>query len=178
MLLAALLQWHSRQPAPSRPRRPCPQNEAFEYELEELSGSVKKKQKPPPRVGELEELVASYTSHVSHLEKLLRCVDNDTIAADELEDIKAEMDEALVRPLAACQPLPLQATPKAGGYCSLSHWAVRRCFVVMVVSYQSASTPASPAVPLPRRTSTARVTTTTRTRAPRTWPPPRSCTAP
>lgn len=34
---------------------------------------------------------------MTHLEKVLRCVDNDTIAPDELEDAKNELDGALVR---------------------------------------------------------------------------------
>ncbi len=73
------------------------QVEECEYELEELQGSVKKKQKPPPRLTELEELVTRHKEHVLRLEKVLRCIDNETITPDELEDLKNDMEMYLVR---------------------------------------------------------------------------------
>lgn len=66
--------------------------EECEFEHEELQQGMKKKQKPPPRVQELEELVSSYKSHVDHLERLLRCIDNETIQPDELEEVKSELE--------------------------------------------------------------------------------------
>lgn len=53
--------------------------EECEFEHEELQQGMKKKQKPPPRVQELEDLIASYKAHMDHLERLLRCIDNETI---------------------------------------------------------------------------------------------------
>lgn len=38
----------------------CPQVEEFEYEMEELQGSLKKKSKPPPRLTELEGIVTQH----------------------------------------------------------------------------------------------------------------------
>lgn len=64
--------------------------------MEELQGSVKKKQKPPPRLTELEELVARHKEHIARLEKVLRCIDNETIQPDELENLKADMESYLV----------------------------------------------------------------------------------
>ena len=40
--------------------------------MEELQGSVKKKQKPPPRLTELEETVVRHKEHINRLEKVLR----------------------------------------------------------------------------------------------------------
>ncbi len=47
--------------------------------MEELQNNMKKKQKPPPRVAELEELLGHFKEHVDNLEKVLRCIDNETI---------------------------------------------------------------------------------------------------
>mmetsp|Transcript_4548 Transcript_4548/g.9783 ORF Transcript_4548/g.9783 Transcript_4548/m.9783 type:complete len:769 (-) Transcript_4548:780-3086(-) len=66
--------------------------EESEYEMEELQGNIKKKQKPPPRLLELEELVNRHKEHIVRLEKVLRCIDNEAIAPEELEDIKADME--------------------------------------------------------------------------------------
>jgi hypothetical protein len=46
------------------------QVEEKDYEIEEIQGALKKKQKPPPRLGELEEIVAQYREHVDYLEKV------------------------------------------------------------------------------------------------------------
>ena len=46
------------------------QVEEFEYEIEELQGNMKKKQKPPPRLAELEEIIGHYKEHVDNLEKV------------------------------------------------------------------------------------------------------------
>lgn len=75
----------------------CPQVEEIEYEIEELQGNVKKKQKPPPRLTELEELATRHKEHISRLEKVLRCIDNEAIQPDELEQLKGDMDLYLVR---------------------------------------------------------------------------------
>jgi CCR4-NOT transcription complex subunit 3 len=64
----------------------------MEAEMEELSANVKKKQKPPPRLTELEEQVNRIKDQTDKLEKLLRCIDNETISPDELEDLKADVD--------------------------------------------------------------------------------------
>ncbi len=40
--------------------------------MEELQTGLKKKQKPPPRLAELEDLIKGYRDHVDHLERLLR----------------------------------------------------------------------------------------------------------
>jgi len=72
------------------------QIEEFDYEMEELQGNMKKKQKPPPRLAELEELIGHYKEHVDNLEKVLRCIDNETIQPDELEDLKNDLDSYLV----------------------------------------------------------------------------------
>lgn len=77
----------------------CPshaQIEEHEYEIEELQGALKKKQKPPPRMAELEETVTQYKLHVDHLEKVLRCIDNEAIQPDELEDLKNDFESYLV----------------------------------------------------------------------------------
>ena len=65
--------------------------------MEELQANVKKKQKPPARLTELEETVGRFKDHVDRLEKLLRCIDNETIQPEELDDLKAEVDTYLVR---------------------------------------------------------------------------------
>ncbi len=49
-----------------------PQVEEVEYEMEELQGNVKKKQKPPPRLTELEVLASRHKDHISRLEKVLQ----------------------------------------------------------------------------------------------------------
>ncbi|GFH21633.1 uncharacterized protein HaLaN_18981, partial [Haematococcus lacustris] len=69
--------------------------EEYEYEMEELQVNVKKKQKPPARLTELEEVVARHKDHVGRLEKVLRCIDNETIAPEELEDLKSDMESYL-----------------------------------------------------------------------------------
>ena len=66
--------------------------EECEFEHEELQQSMKKKQKPPPRVQELEDLISSYKAHMDHLERLLRCIDNETISPDELDEVKSELE--------------------------------------------------------------------------------------
>ncbi|KAF5836243.1 Not1 N-terminal domain, CCR4-Not complex component-domain-containing protein [Dunaliella salina] len=67
--------------------------EESEYELEELGlGGGKKNKKPPPRVAELEEIVGRHKEHMGRLEKVLRCIDNETIHPDELEDLKSDME--------------------------------------------------------------------------------------
>eukprot|EP00983_Pelagomonas_calceolata_P032234 1011668-Pelagomonas_calceolata.AAC.3 len=71
--------------------------EESEYELEELGlGGGKKNRKPPPRVAELEEIVGRHKEHMGRLEKVLRCIDNETIHPDELEDLKSDMEMYLV----------------------------------------------------------------------------------
>lgn len=72
------------------------QVESMEAEMEELQANVKKKQKPPPRLTELEELVNRHKDHIEKLEKLLRCIDNETITPDEMEDLKTDLDMYLV----------------------------------------------------------------------------------
>lgn len=64
--------------------------------MEELQANVKKKQKPPPRLTELEELVNRHKDHIEKLEKLLRCIDNETITPDEMDDLKSDLDMYLV----------------------------------------------------------------------------------
>jgi CCR4-NOT transcription complex subunit 3 len=64
--------------------------------MEELQGGMKKKAKPPPRLTELEELVARHKEHVVRLEKVLRCIDNETIQPEELENLKGDMEMYLV----------------------------------------------------------------------------------
>ncbi|KAG1667352.1 hypothetical protein FOA52_001412 [Chlamydomonas sp. UWO 241] len=66
--------------------------EEREFELEELQGGLKKKQKPPPRITELEEVITFFRAHVGAMEKVLRCIDNEAIAPDELEDLKGEYE--------------------------------------------------------------------------------------
>lgn len=73
----------------------------MEAEVEELQANVKKKQRPPQRLTELEDLVGRFKDHTDRLEKLLRCIDNETIQPEELEDLKGEMDMFLVR-MRAC----------------------------------------------------------------------------
>lgn len=80
----------------SSPPFPNTQIEEHEYEIEELQGALKKKQKPPPRMAELEETVTQYKLHVDHLEKVLRCIDNEAIQPDELEDLKNDFESYLV----------------------------------------------------------------------------------
>ena len=71
--------------------------EESEYELEELGqGGGKKNKKPPPRIAELEEIVGRHKEHMGRLEKVLRCIDNETIHPDELENLKTEMEMYLV----------------------------------------------------------------------------------
>ena len=64
--------------------------------MEELQGTMKKKQKPPPRLAELEEAIGKHKEHVDNLEKVLRCIDNETIQPDELDDLKADLESYLV----------------------------------------------------------------------------------
>ncbi|KAG2452201.1 hypothetical protein HYH02_003232 [Chlamydomonas schloesseri] len=66
--------------------------ETMEAEMEELQASVKKRQKPPARLTALEETVGRHKEHVDRLEKVLRCIDNETIQPDELSDLKEDMD--------------------------------------------------------------------------------------
>ncbi|EFJ47006.1 hypothetical protein VOLCADRAFT_92540 [Volvox carteri f. nagariensis] len=66
--------------------------ESMEAEMEELQVTVKKRQKPPVRLTSLEETVGRHKDHIDRLEKVLRCIDNETIQPDELSDLKEEMD--------------------------------------------------------------------------------------
>ncbi|PNW84264.1 hypothetical protein CHLRE_04g227350v5 [Chlamydomonas reinhardtii] len=66
--------------------------ETMEAEMEELQANVKKRQKPPARLTALEETVGRHKEHVDRLEKVLRCIDNETIQPDELSDLKEDMD--------------------------------------------------------------------------------------
>ncbi len=64
--------------------------------MEELAVTVKKRQKPPARLTALEETVGRHKDHIDRLEKVLRCIDNETIQPDELSDLKADMEMYLV----------------------------------------------------------------------------------
>lgn len=64
--------------------------------MEELAGSVKKKQKPPARYVELEEDLVRHKDHLSRLDKVLRCLDNDSIMPEELDELKEGMEAYLV----------------------------------------------------------------------------------
>ena len=75
------------------------QVEEFEYEMEELQANIKKKQKPPARLTELEDVVNRHKEHVLKLEKVLRCIDNETITPEELEDLKTDLEMYLVSSL-------------------------------------------------------------------------------
>ncbi|GLC40209.1 hypothetical protein PLESTB_000675400 [Pleodorina starrii] len=66
--------------------------ETMEAEMEELQVTVKKRQKPPARLTSLEETVGRHKDHIDRLEKVLRCIDNETIQPDELSDLKEDMD--------------------------------------------------------------------------------------
>ncbi|GFR41831.1 hypothetical protein Agub_g2606 [Astrephomene gubernaculifera] len=66
--------------------------ETMEAEMEELQVTVKKRQKPPARLTALEETVGRHKDHIERLEKVLRCIDNETIQPDELGDLKEDMD--------------------------------------------------------------------------------------
>lgn len=58
-------------------------------------------------MAELEETVTQYKLHVDHLEKVLRCIDNEAIQPDELEDLKNDFESYLV--------CAVQHSAKAGG---------------------------------------------------------------
>ncbi|GLI70979.1 hypothetical protein VaNZ11_016083 [Volvox africanus] len=66
--------------------------ETMEAEMEELQVTVKKRQKPPARLTSLEETVGRHKDHIDRLEKVLRCIDNETIQPDELSDLKEDVD--------------------------------------------------------------------------------------
>ncbi|KAG2485337.1 hypothetical protein HYH03_015919 [Edaphochlamys debaryana] len=66
--------------------------ETMEAEMEELQVTVKKRQKPPARLTALEETVTRHKDHIERLEKVLRCIDNETIGPEELSDLKEDMD--------------------------------------------------------------------------------------
>lgn len=72
------------------------QVEMMEAELEDLQGNTKKNKKPPPRMQELEDSVKCLKNHIGKLEKLLRCIDNETINSDELEQLKSDFEYYLV----------------------------------------------------------------------------------
>jgi CCR4-NOT transcription complex subunit 3 len=60
------------------------QVEAFDSEIESLQSSVKRKQKPPPRLAHLEESVNRHKTHIGRLEQIIRLLDNDALQPDEL----------------------------------------------------------------------------------------------
>ncbi|GMH45370.1 hypothetical protein BSKO_13327 [Bryopsis sp. KO-2023] len=70
------------------------QIDEFEAELESLGGPMHKKSKARPhRIQCLEESVDRHKSHIMRLEQVMRCLDNDTICADEVEEQLKEMVE-------------------------------------------------------------------------------------
>ncbi|MEW5316250.1 MAG: hypothetical protein WDW38_007631 [Sanguina aurantia] len=69
--------------------------EQVNEEMEELQGNVKKGKKPPARYTELEELLGRHKDHLARLDRVLRCLDNDTIAPEELDELKEGMEAYL-----------------------------------------------------------------------------------
>lgn len=74
----------------------CCQIEAYEYEVEELQGNLKKKAKPPARLVQLEDILSVHKKHTIQLEKALRCLDNDAITPDEVDALRDDMEYYLV----------------------------------------------------------------------------------
>jgi CCR4-NOT transcription complex subunit 3 len=74
------------------------QVEEFEAELEALSGGARaKKGKTPPRVAHLDDSAARHRAHIARLEQLLRLLDNDEIATEEVEAVRELVDDYLDR---------------------------------------------------------------------------------
>ncbi|KAK9814381.1 hypothetical protein WJX72_004900 [[Myrmecia] bisecta] len=70
--------------------------ETFDAELEGLQGQ-KKKNKPPPRMAHLEESSTRHRQHVVRLEQILRLLDNEALAPDEIEEVKELVEDYLER---------------------------------------------------------------------------------
>ena len=75
---------------------PDAQVENFDAEIEQL-GTMKKKAKPPPRAGHLEESVTRHKAHITRLEQMLRLLDNEQLNPEDIEEVKDMVDDYLER---------------------------------------------------------------------------------
>eukprot|EP00803_Ostreobium_quekettii_P010086 evm.model.scf_310.3 EVM.evm.TU.scf_310.3 scf_310:9187-17505(+) len=64
------------------------QVDEFESELESLYTAAKKGKKSPDRKNHLEDSVARHKQHITRLEQVMRCLDNETVNAEDVGDIK------------------------------------------------------------------------------------------
>ncbi|KAI7844515.1 hypothetical protein COHA_001873 [Chlorella ohadii] len=72
------------------------QIEEFEAEAE-AAATLKKGKKPAPRVVHMEESIARHRQHIVRLEQILRLLDNDAMAAEDVEGVKDLVDDYLER---------------------------------------------------------------------------------
>jgi CCR4-NOT transcription complex subunit 3 len=70
--------------------------EQYESEMEELQANQKKKSKPSPKMAQLEETVGLHKEHMEKLDKILRALDNDMVAAEEVVDLQEDMEYYMV----------------------------------------------------------------------------------
>ncbi len=74
------------------------QLEEFDAELEGLQAvKTRKGAKPAPRLVHLEESVLRHRTHIARLEQLLRLMENDAVAPDEVLEVKDLVDDYIER---------------------------------------------------------------------------------
>jgi CCR4-NOT transcription complex subunit 3 len=71
--------------------------ERFEAEAEEIGPPKGRRAKPPPRLAHLEESAARHRAHVVRLEQLMRLLDRDEVAPEEVEGVRDAVDDYLER---------------------------------------------------------------------------------
>ena len=64
------------------------QVDEFESELESISSASKKSKKSPERKSHLEDSVGRHKQHITRLEQVMRCLDNATVNAEDVSDVK------------------------------------------------------------------------------------------
>jgi CCR4-NOT transcription complex subunit 3 len=64
------------------------QIDQFESEVE----AIPAKKRNTPRVETLQKAVARHNWHIDKLERTLRCLENDTLSTDQVEEIKDSVD--------------------------------------------------------------------------------------
>jgi CCR4-NOT transcription complex subunit 3 len=74
------------------------QIEAFEAEIETIAEPKKSKSKTrPPRLGHLEESMSRHLQHIQRMELVLRLVDNEALAPEDVTDLKDLVDDYVER---------------------------------------------------------------------------------
>ncbi|CAL5228864.1 g12075 [Coccomyxa viridis] len=73
------------------------ETETFDAEMEGLASNVKKNKKLPARHGHLEESISRHKQHVTRLEQMLRLLDNEALAVDDMSNAKEMVDDYMER---------------------------------------------------------------------------------